>query len=188
MEKATLLLTILLCFVFNASAQRSVTLEEYEVYKAWLEKAFITPETRQLFIIKQTTDFIDDFYELPLYKRRQLHKLQSSTLRNYRLRNRKSLELKNNFDVKPIVNLIIDEDPASHLDSNSPYLNLEKEFGAEYRITLSRVGFNKNKNQALIHVNFRNNSIQKYTFGYFFLLSKKDGNWITKQTTRSWEY
>ncbi len=188
MKKALLLFTILFCCVFSALAQENIEPEEYAVYKAWLEKSFITPDTKQIFITKFTDNYFTDFTDMALSKRRKLSELQSSTLKNHRLQNRKSSELKNNFGDSPIVNLIVEKDLGNYLESDSPYPDFAKKFGAEYRISFSRVGFNKKKNQALIHVNYRSNSIRKYVFGYYFLLSKENDSWIIKQRTKSWEY
>ena len=188
MRKRILLLTILFCCSFNILAQEEIDAQEYEVYNAWLEKAFITSDTKQIFIIKST--FYDDLdYNFDTSEGKQFSaKLQSSTRKNYKLRNRKSFKLKNNFFVKPTVNLIINEDYGNYLGSDSPYPDLAKKFGAEYRISFSSVGFSKDKNQALVHINYRSNTIPKFTFGYLYLLSKENGEWIVKQRMKSWEY
>lgn len=182
-----MLLTILFCCSFNVLAQEEIDAQEYEVYNAWIEKSFINSETKQIFITKFT--FYDDLnYSFDSSdKKRFFSQLQSSTRKDYKLRNRKSFEMKNNFLVKPIVN-IIEEDRIELFGKNSPYPDLAKRFGAEYRISFSRVGFNKNKNQALVHVVFRSNTSLKYMFGYLFLISKENGEWIIKQRIKSWEY
>ncbi len=188
MKKALLLFTILFCCIFNAVAQEKIEPEEYEVYKAWLEKSFITSDTKQIFITKFTI-YRDLNSAIDSRENRQLLlRLQSSTLEDFRLHNRKSLELKNDFGVSPIVNLIIEDDLGNYLGNGSPYPDFAKKFGAEYRISFSRVGFNKKKNQALIQVDYRSNTIRKYQFGYYFLLSKEKDSWIIKKRTKSWEY
>lgn len=92
MKKALLLLTTLFCCIFNALAQENIEPEEYEVYKAWMEKSFITFDTKQVFITKFTTDSFSDFAFLEPSKKRQISQLQSSTFKDYKLRNQKSLE------------------------------------------------------------------------------------------------
>lgn len=188
MKKGALLFTILFCCIFNARAQEQIEPEEYEVYKALLNNMhFITRDAKQIFIMKFTADHWDGSTFLPKEKIQQLSQVRSSTLKDYKLRNSKSLELKNNFGVSANVNLI-PENLVTFLRSGAPYEDFVKKAGAEYGIALSRVGFNKKKNQALIHVDFRNISDPKFAFGYYFLLSKKDGNWIIKQRVKSWEY
>jgi hypothetical protein len=134
--------------------------------------------------MKFTADFLHGFDFLPREKKRQLSQLQSSTLKNYKLRNRKSVELDNNFGVSPIVNLISKDLP--DFMNGSGYENFAEKFGAAFRIALSRVGFNKKKNQALIHVHYKPNSNSRYATGYYFLLSKEGDNWITKERVQSW--
>lgn len=186
MRKAVLLFTILFCCILNALVQEQVEAEEYEICKAWLENAFITPETKQIILMKFTADYHDGFDFLPSEKKRQLSQLQSSTLKSYKLRNRKSVELKNNFGVNPIVNLISKDLP--DFMNDRCYEDFAEKFGAKFRIAFSRVGFNKKKNQALIHVQYKPNSNSKYAAGNYFLLSKEDGNWVIKQRVQSWVY
>jgi hypothetical protein len=182
LKRAATLFIILFCCFFLALAQEQIKPEEYEVYQAWLNKAFITPETKQIVIMKFTAGDRDDLNDL------KLSQLQSSTRRDYRLRNRKSLELKNYFGVSPIVTLSPEAELASFFHNGLAYKNLAEKFGAEFGIALSRVGFNRKKNQALMHVHYRSHSDPKYTFGCFFLLSKEDGNWTVKRRVMSWVY
>lgn len=157
MRKTIIILSILFCCSFNAFAQQEIDSQEYEVYKAWLEKAFITSDTKQIFVINVTSYRALSDSSDSSDKKQFFSQLQSSTRKDYKLRNRKSFELKNNFLVKPIVNMI-EEDLLELFGKNSPYPDLAKRYGAEYRISFSRVGFNKKKNQALLHVNFRSNT------------------------------
>ncbi|HEX9961027.1 MAG TPA: hypothetical protein VGB00_08845, partial [Pyrinomonadaceae bacterium] len=175
MKKAALLLTILLCCIFHARAQERIEPEEYQIYKAWLEKPFIVDKTSRIFVMKFTADFFDDFTAMPGGKRRQLSRLQSSALKDYRARNRKPLDLTNNFGVNANLQLI-PQDLHLEFRTSSSYAELAKKSGAEYGIAFSRVGFNKKKNQALIHVHYRSAS-SKLAFGYFFLFSKEKGIW-----------
>jgi len=188
MKKAILVLTILFCCIFNVVAQEEIESEEYEVYKVWLNKILIKPDTKQIVIMKFIADHRDDFTYLPRAKRRKLSQLQFSTLKNYRLRNRKTPELRNDFGVTPIINFITREEFLFFLGSYSAAEEFAKKFGAEYRISFSRVGFNKRKNQAMLHVDFRSNLMRKYAYGYYFLYQKDGGNWILKQYVKSWEY
>lgn len=183
-----ILLSILFCCSFNTFAQQEIDSQEYEVYKAWLEKAFITSDTKQIFILNFTS-YEDLKFSLGSSDKKLLFsQLQSSTRKDYKLRNRKSFEMKDNFRVNPVVNIINDEERGNYLGSDSPYPDLAKKFGAEYRISFSRVGFNKKKNQALVNINYKSNTIPKYMFGYLYLLSKENGEWIIKQRMKSWEY
>jgi hypothetical protein len=144
MKKAFLPLTILFCCIFNVSAQIEIPPEEYEVYKAWIEQSVITPETKEILIGKFTADNDNDitFY----FKRRgigrELPQLQASTLNNYRLRNRQWLELKNNFGVSTVIKFV-------NMANWHPYLDETRDKSI---ITFSRVGFNNEKNQALVYI------------------------------------
>lgn len=187
MRKIVLLITILFCCISNALTQEKIEPEEYEVYEVWLEKRFLIGDSKEIILIKSTTDHWDDFTDLPRNKRKKLSQLKSSTLNDYRLRNRKSLELENNFDTNANIHLISDNFPNFSV-IGTDYGEFVKKSGAEYGIAFSRVGFNKKKNQALLHIHFKSISIEKYAFGYYFLFSKENGNWDIKQIVRSWEF
>jgi hypothetical protein len=187
MKKAVFLIAILFGCIFNALAQEKIEAEEYEIYSLWLEKRAIIGESKEIILIKSTTDHWDDFKDLPSHRRRELSKLKSSTLKDYRLRNRKLPELENNFNVNANVHLISD----SWLNFSvfkTDYGDFVKKSGAEFVIAFSRVGFNKKKTQALLHVLFKSISVSKFDFGYYFLFSKEKDNWVIKQRGKSWEF
>lgn len=186
MKKAVLLFTVLFCCIFNALAQKQIEPEEYNVYRAWLEQDFIAPDTKQIVIRKFTDANPHDITNVPR-ESPMLSQLQPSTLRDYKRRSRQSVVLKNNFGVSPIVKLS-PENLENFFSDNSPSQDWRKEFGAEYRFSLTRVGFNKKKNQALFHVNYKSHLMPNYAFGRYYLLAKENGNWIIKKIVRSWIY
>jgi hypothetical protein len=185
MKKVFLIVAILLCCVFDARAQQQIGNDEYEVYSAWLKKGFLIPKQTEISIVNVTEDFWNDLSTLPREKRQKLSRLRSSTLENYRLRNRKPLEFKNDFVPGLIVNLISREDWLNHPARRTSDQVPEH---MDNRLIFSRVGFNKKRNQALIHVHFNSNPSPKYAFGYFFVLSNDNGVWDVKQAVKSWEY
>ncbi len=185
MKKAILFFTILFCCIYNAPAQEQIEPEEYQVYKVWLRNSFLENEAKQIILMKFTADHWHDFSYLNREKRRKLSQLRSSTLKDYRLRNRKSLELDNYFDTTPVVTLVSESLP--NFLNNVPYEDFAKKSGAEFIFVFSRVGFNKKKDQALMHVHYRRIS-GKYATGYYFFLLKENGDWIVKQAVQSWVY
>lgn len=182
MKKALFLLTILFCCLLNAVAQQEIEPEEYQVYKDWLEKSIISPETKQIDIVNFTADNVHGGISSLYESRNPLTKLlQSSTSRNYKLRNRNSYALSNDFGMKPIVNFINKDGVDTYRGTSKTYLNFEDKSSIPWVFTFSRVGFNKDKTQALFHVEYG-------YFGYFWLLSKKNGKWIVQKGRKSWEY
>jgi C4-dicarboxylate-specific signal transduction histidine kinase len=186
MKKAALLSAILFCCLFSCAAQEQIEPEEYEVYKAWLENPLLLSDNKQIIIMKSTADFRFDFMEMPRHRRRKLFRLQNSTLKDYRLRNRQSSELTNEVRVNANVQLI-NSDLINFL-SEPATLDFFEKTGAEFGIAFSRVGFNRKMNQALMDVNYRSVRTTKYATGYFFLFSWKKGKWVINQIGQSWIY
>jgi hypothetical protein len=184
MKKTVLLFTILFCFVFTAPAQERLAAEEVEVYKAWLENPFLLG-AKKAALTKITADFSSDFKEMPSHRRRKLNRVQTSTLDDYNKRNRISSELPGSLATGEKVTLIDDNSQTywwEYVATDSV-----KKAGAEFVIAFSRVGFNKRKNQALMHINFKSTT-NKYAAGYFFLFIKKNGKWLVDQFAESWVY
>lgn len=161
--------------------------EEYQVYRE-LTRLAQASEINEIAVAEFTSDHDRDFSDLPLDRKRRLQQLQSSTLRNYRLRNRRQIGLRKEFSDDVVVHLISQDEFINSLGKGSADEQIARMFSAEYRIALSRVGFNTKKDQALVHVNFRSNSDRKYAFGNYFLLSKQNGSWTLRQWAKSWEY
>lgn len=179
----------MLCCVLCVSSQKAGLSEEYEIYDAWLSKiTFIGPESAPVFIMGDTLDHDTDFSQIPEHRKRQLSGLQASTLRNYRQRNKTPVALEaGRFTSRKTVR-IIPESYVTFMRSGAAHEDFVRKSGAEFGVALSRVGFNEEKNQALLHVNFRNIDDPKYAFGYYFLYSKVKGEWLLKQYGISWEY
>jgi hypothetical protein len=190
MKKALLLLTILFCCIVNVVAQEQIEPEEYRIYKALLEKEFITPKSKQIVISKFTTFADLDEVNTSSFIRRKLSQVKLETLNSYNSRNRKSYELKNNFNINLIVNLITEEDlipirRKEKADLGESYKAAFREkFSTENLISFSRVGFNRKMNQALIQVGYSCGT----TCGEsnYIVLSKKNNRWIITKKLMTW--
>jgi hypothetical protein len=182
MKKAIFLFTILFCFSVNALArnpspiQEQIEHEEYEVYKALLGEGY------QLVINRVTTSGprIDDV------TRKKLSILKPDTLQNFIKRNQKSFELKDEFGIQPKVMLI-------HYAEVKPFFEMsrvnefeaanayKKKFGTFSFHLLSRVGFNKGKNQAVVYLDTNTEICGTCSSGYYVVLSKKNNQWKIKK-------
>jgi hypothetical protein len=188
MKKFAVLLAISLCFVSVASAQDEISEDEYKVYGDWMKDALIKADTRQLLLMNTTWRAPDDFKEMPKHRRKKLSLLRSSTLKDYRLKNRLSFPLQNRFNIAAEIRFLTFDEFHFPFESIAAAEKYGKEFGADDRITLSRVGFSKDGAQALLHVNYKSNVMHKFDRGFYFILSKEKDKWTLKQWGKSWEY
>lgn len=182
-----MLFAFLFCCVFNITAQTQIEAEEYEIYKHILEEWFINDSTTHVVIDKFT---VNDDSESASYIKRKLSGVKSETLADFISRNNNSYELENNFKINPIVNLITEEDLVSvrrqeKADLGESYKKAFKEkFSTQFRISFSRVGFNRQKNQALLKVGY--NCGTTCGEGKYVLLIKKNSKWNIKRKLLSW--
>lgn len=188
MRNPLVFLAILLCCLINASAQSQISAEEYKVYGDWLKGWVIITETRQVLIMDSTGVAPGDFEDMPKHRRKKFTRLDRSTLKDYRLKNREAVALQNKFNIATDVRFLTFDEFQFFLESYAAAETFAKEFGADDRITLSRVGFSKNGTQALLHVNYKSNVIRHFDRGYYFVLSKAKDKWAVKQWGKSWEY
>lgn len=185
MNKTILLLTFLVCCFYNASAQRMIEAEEYEVYKA------VLGEGKN--VVSNFTVNDDALNYLIKNRKKELSFIESETRKSYNARNRNSAQLQNNFGKNVFVSLIADKDLKEIYDKlgeNKYELTIENELMAKYGsatlITLSRVGFNKNKTQALLGINANTGLCGTCSISFYYILKKENDNWtITKRVMSS---
>ncbi len=199
MKKAVLFVIILFISLVNTAAQHNSDVQkriesnEYDVYNVVLKELFIKPDTKQLVIYKFTSgEFIGERQSSQFQiLDRENTPIEAETIENYNALNKESVKLKYDFDISSKVNLATDAELKPVLEtfetdgSGKAYKDaLMKKYETTIIIRLSRVGFNKSKNQALIHVGYICGSVCGE--GRYIILSKKKDQWIIKRTIMSW--
>lgn len=185
-------LTVILMIVsVSALAQGAPELhaEEYEIFSEVIRKTVVLSESRNV-VVSDTTSR-DAFFVFDVSKevQRKLNKLQKSTLESFRKANKAEGKLRQEFADDLVVHLIPWSDSVNSLGRLSGDKDAATKYAAEYRLTFSRVGFNKEMTQALVHVDYRHNEMRKYAFGSYFLFSRQnDGAWEVVNIVRSWVY
>ncbi|MBX3294749.1 MAG: hypothetical protein KF762_03475 [Acidobacteria bacterium] len=182
---------ILLFISVSALAQGAPELraEEYEIFSEVIRKTAVLSESRNV-VVSDTTSR-DAFFVFDVSKevQRKLNKLQKSTLESFRKANKAEGKLRQEFADDLVVHLIPWSDSVNSLGRLSGDKDAATKYAAEYRLTFSRVGFNKEMTQALVHVDYRHNEMRKYAFGSYFLFSRQnDGAWEVVNIVRSWVY
>jgi hypothetical protein len=187
----TIVAFVNLCFASSILAQNAPDSDEYSVYTSLLQQEFIGKGTKEIVVRKQTA--IDNFSndESLTYLTESLPSLAKETYEDFDSCNKKSTALTDKFNLKVKVNLVgeeIDRIFYESRQSNSKEDGWEV-FHKKYPtagaiITLSRVGFNKDKSQALVFV--AHSCGWLCGEGNYILLEKKDGVWKVEKKSMTW--
>ena len=172
-----------------AQAPTELRAQEYEIFSEVIRKTAVLSESRNV-VVSYTTSR-DPLYVCDVSKdyRRKLKKLQKSTLESFRNANKAEGKLRDEFADDLVVHLMPWSDSVKSLGRLSGDKDAATKYAAEYRLTFSRVGFNKQMTQALVHVDYRHNEMRKYAFGSYFLFSRQnEGTWEVVKIVRSWVY
>jgi len=153
--------------VIGVSSKHGSETEEYAVYDTLIERMYVRDQVEQ-FVIKDQTS-LDSFNEDELdsiFQRvsRKLIALQKTTF--------------NDFQGKA------EEDELLYKSADGWAAFYKKYPKSQGIITLSRVGFNPEMNQALVYVG--NQSGPKSGAGYYVLLSRENGTWVIKDRYGAW--
>ena len=190
----TRLALTILCFLLAAQfcfAQNSIEAEEYAVYSDLIRSVYSDDRTSQFAIEKNTrSEPIES--ESWKYLNKKLSPLDTDFVKDFNGRNSSAVELQNQFNLKSKVNLVGDEINEILKPWERDFGELEeknwKAFREKYQtfaiLSLSRVGFNKKRDKALVE--FGNQTGFTGGEGHFYLLIKKNGGWKIKKKVRSW--
>jgi len=180
-----------------ASFQDEVGADEYGVYSALLRQSYISAGDMQLVIENYTQDtsvyYGDDIAEHFRYLRGRLASLSHDTIDDFRRKNNGSQLLQRSFHLR-IKYTLISKDrfegfagPDERMErSRVGWERFYREYpGVSGVLLLSRVGFNRNKSQALVFVmHIRGNpSGRWWGDGSYLLLSTKNGLWRVRRRT-----
>ena len=186
MKKAFLLITILFCCVFSVVAQEQIEREEYDVYNA-----VFGDDSYQHVIFNFTalTELNPASKFIRKLLRQELSIVKPDTLKSFNNRNEKSFELKDEFGRQPTVKLVNNEDMQPFLEmikkDNDNEIAVQNAFLEKYGsmglVTLSRVGFNKSKTQALVLLSNSAGFCGTCNESYYVVLSKENGRWEIKK-------
>jgi hypothetical protein len=154
--------------------------EEYAVYSALMDGFSSTSNV--LLVASQTSPTLPqdrEINESELFKLQLPDATSRETFEDYRLIDGQPINVTNRFSLRRKYILISNQEAKSYFESSKSPNVLEKYPGSNGRITmLSRVGFNKKMNEALV-----------YAWGYcggdcggggYYLLRKEDGFWKIK--------
>jgi len=113
--------------------------------------------------------------------------LQDETYENFVYKNHKSYFIsKTSLNLKYNYSLVKEEEILALRSNSLDYFNKLREKYSDFcaLIRLSRIGFNRNKTQALAYVDYMN--YKTNGAGFIILLIKSRGKWIIKERVKNW--
>jgi hypothetical protein len=178
-----------------ADSNDIITNEEYEIFTLLIDSLFLKPDTKQIVICDSTCSpglgnftFPKSYGNLKrIFDIKNVKMIDKYLAKDFIQKNSKKYILKKNsfnfnlpnnlLGLSELMKMIADSTNGHHyLNWSKFYLNYPKAQGFS---SLSRVGFNKKKNQAFILTDINHGELDAAI--YFFLLEKKYGIWRIKK-------
>jgi hypothetical protein len=171
----------------KAVRQSEVSSEEYAVYSALITEEYVKDKIK-LVVITNPTSGGNRSKDMADYFLQQLSPLSQTTYDDYLERNRESYKLSNSFPLKEKY-VLVEYGKVEKFFDNPDFDEAWKNFYKRYPasngyIALSRVGFNPEKNQALVYMAWMCNS--RCGEGKLVLMSKRDGKWKVEKHYTIW--
>jgi phage pi2 protein 07 len=175
--------------MISISSQHGSETEEYAVYDTLIKQRYVRDQVEQIVIKDQTSldNFNDDELERILQQvTLKLIALQKTTFNDFQAKNKEPHRLDESFNLS--VNYVLiskaEEDELLYQRADGWVAFYKKYPKSQGVMTLSRVGFNPEMNQALVYVG--NQSGPKTGAGYYMLLARENGNWVIKDRYGAW--
>ena len=186
--KLTLTILCVLLATQLCLSQNSIDSEEYAVYSDLIENVY--GDATKQFAIEKKIDakFIDSDYKSVVEKL----SLDANLVKDFNERNNSTEQLENQFDLKSRVTLlsvaelkVIFKPERSYGETaEEDWANFRKNYLTSSLLSLSRVGFNKTQDRALVVLG------SQYGWlggdGFYYLLVKKRNGWKVKKKLRAW--
>jgi hypothetical protein len=180
-----------------ADSNDKITNEEYEIFTLVIDSLFVKPDTKQIVICDSTLSPCYEFLanRIPksykslskLFKYRKIKMISKILANDFYIQNtRKYFLNKNAFKFNLPCTLLTNRNLTKNvfdsiicIDSDCWKLFYSMYPKAQGITTVSRVGFNNNKNQAILYVDVGRGYLDAVS--YFILLEKKYGIWRIKK-------
>ncbi len=186
----------------DSTSSPAPTDEEYEIWTLALKDVVEQSKPPETILVENETNaggaydlqgLLDTHAKEPVRSKREEEwlalrsELLADTIANFKLRNLAIDFLSNRFRT-PLPTILITHKEEAELSDKSPghfWETLRQKYPDAIGIfTLSRVGFNSQKTQAVVYVAYR--SGEEGGDGRYVLLQRKDGVWIRQRSAIAW--
>lgn len=194
MTMKLLILSTFVLFSLTVSSfrteQTAVSNDEYDVLSALVNELYLKDNAKSIIITSPTCcafklDVQSDYWKMYLD---QLDPVSGDTLDDYAARNKQSLGFEDKFKLRASYQIV----PYAEIESlfRSGVLDdAWKTFYSKYPesngyVRLSRVGFNKTREQALVSIGWIRGPLAGE--GHYVLLGKQNGSWKVLKRAATW--
>jgi hypothetical protein len=159
--------------------------EEYLVYSTLIRTLYIADNTERVVIKDHTNTRGYIGGSTARFVRGGLPVLSPDTWQDFMDRNQQRYLLTGPFDIGVEVTFLSEEEWKEMFRDHQGWDRFYERFPhAPGIVTLSRVGFNATRDQALVYVGNQRN--QRIGAGYYVLLTLRDGEWTLEQDIMEW--
>lgn len=161
--------------------------EEYNIYSVLINSRYISDGIKLIVIEEKTTESTspgkDELNEN--YVKQNMPELQQETINDFKKENQQSYLLKRQFDLPVSYILISQKEMKNIFENGKGWDDFYKKYpDSQGTMTLSMVGFNADKNQALVYVGNQGHWLAGA--GYYILLVKENNVWKIKKEVMAW--
>ena len=168
------------------TAQNDRQADEYDVYAALINEKYVHGEVELIVIVDRTaTGLGDDLDKTLEYVAESIPDVQKGTLGDFKTQNDQSYPLPDDFDLDVTHRLISQQEMTEVFSEGDGWDEFYTKYpNSQGTMTLSRVGFNRKRDQALVYVG--NQSHWLGGAGYYVLLAKENQVWAIQSEVMVW--
>jgi hypothetical protein len=169
----------------NVPPQTPITNEEYNVYSALINSKYMSDRIELIVIQDNTTTSITVGGDFDRRYVRGMPELQRETIENFKKINHQSYLLKRQFNLELNYILISQDEMKNIFKKGYEWDDFYKKYpNSSGIIILSRVGFNSQKDQALVYISRWIH--RRSAAGYIVFLVKENNVWKIKERVMIW--
>lgn len=168
------------------TAQNDRQADEYDVYAALINEMYVRGQVELIVIVDYTaTGLGDDLDKTLEYVAESISDVQKETLDDFKIQNDQSYPLSDDFDLDVTHKLISQQEMTEIFSEGDGWDEFyTKHPNSQGTMTLSRVGFNQERDQALVYVGNQGHWLAGA--GYYVLLAKENGVWVIQGEVMVW--
>jgi hypothetical protein len=181
-----LALNFIACSIFTPASTSKPTAADIEKEEQAVYAFFVGGNTGTVVILQDTSTNIstDDPQQSIDYVRSGLPSASKETLNNYLERNRQSSQLSPDMQIGVDYVLLSSDELSTIMSQPNGWDAFYAKYSHSGYTQFSRVGFNKTLDQAVVYVGGMAGPLMGS--GYYYLMEKKNGEWVIKEQIMAW--